>query len=205
MALAGGGLGATTVSAALWAAGQAGIEVMATGGIGGVHRRTGDVSADLLELARSPGTVICSGPKSVVDPGATLERLEELGVGVIGYQTDRLPFFLVSEVDLALEHRADDPKAVAAAAAARAALNVDSALLVCNPVSSEHALPAEEVRAAVEACESRAEAEGVSGKVLTPFLLSCLAERTDGRSLETNLALLRANGALAAEVALALG
>jgi pseudouridine-5'-phosphate glycosidase len=201
MALAGGGLGATTVSAALWAAGQAGVEVMATGGIGGVHRGTGDVSADLLELARTPGTVICSGPKSVVDPRATLERLEELGVGVLGYRTDHFPFFLVSGADQPLEHRAGDPKDVAAVAAARASLNIDSALLVCNPVPSERALSAQEVESAVEACEARAAAEGVIGKALTPFLLSCLADRTSGRSLEANMALLQSNAALAAEVA----
>lgn len=200
MAVAAGGLGATTVSAALWVAQQAGIEVMATGGIGGVHRGSGDVSADLTELSRTAGTVICSGPKSIVDPRATLERLEELGVGVLGYRTDQLPFFLVSAVDLPLEHRADDAKGIAAAADSRAALGIDSALVVCNPVPSEVALAAGEVEAAVEACEARARAEGVSGKALTPFLLSCLAERTDGRSLAANLALLTANATLAAEV-----
>jgi pseudouridine-5'-phosphate glycosidase len=201
MALAGGGLGATTVSAALWAAHRAGIEVLATGGIGGVHRGSGDVSADLMELARTPGTVICSGPKSIVDPRATLERLEELGVGLVGYRTDRLPFFLVRDTDLALEHRADDPRAVADMASARTALGVESALLVCNPIPTVWAMDGGEVAAAVQECESDAAVDGVSGKALTPFLLACLAERTAGRSMDANMALLESNAALAGEVA----
>lgn len=204
MAVAGGGLGATTVSTTLWTARRAGVEVMATGGVGGVHPGSGDVSADLLEMARVPGTVVCSGPKSIVDPAATLERLEELGVGVLGYRCDRLPFFLVRESALPLEHRADDPAAVAAAAAARAALGVRSALLVCNPIPEADALPPETVAAAVRACLARAEAEGVAGKVVTPFLLSCLARETGGASLEANLSLLASNAALAADVAVAL-
>ncbi|MGH2555513.1 MAG: pseudouridine-5'-phosphate glycosidase, partial [Actinomycetota bacterium] len=93
MAAAAGRLGSTTVSATLWAAARAGIEVTATGGIGGVHLGSSDVSADLIELSRNPGTLVCSGPKSIVDPGATLERLEELGVGLLGYRCERLPFF----------------------------------------------------------------------------------------------------------------
>ena len=106
-AIAAGGLGATTVSATLWAAHRAGIEIMATGGIGGVHPGSGDVSADLLEMARVPGFVVCSGPKSIVDPAATLEKLEELGILVAGYGVDKLPFFLSREADLELEHRID--------------------------------------------------------------------------------------------------
>jgi pseudouridine-5'-phosphate glycosidase len=202
MALASGGLAATTVSATLWAAHAAGIEVMATGGIGGVHRRSGDVSADLMEMARTPGTLICSGPKSIVDPQATMERIEELGIGVIGYGCDRLPFFLVRDSGLPLEHRAEDPQTVAAVAAARASLGVRSALLVCNPIPGGHAMDASEVAAAADACEERAAAEGVTGKSLTPFLLGCLAELTGGRSLEANLALLTANAGLAGEVAM---
>jgi pseudouridine-5'-phosphate glycosidase len=197
-------LGATTVSATLWAANAAGIEVMATGGIGGVHLGSGDVSADLLELSRTPGTVVCSGPKSIVDPAATLERLEELGVGVIGYRCDRLPFFLARQADLPLEHRADSPGELAATSLARRSLNIGSALLVCNPIPEGAALPADDVAAAVAECEQRRTREGVTGKAVTPFLLSCLAERTGGRSLEANLVLLEANAALAADVARAL-
>jgi pseudouridine-5'-phosphate glycosidase len=188
----------------LWAAAAAGIEVAATGGIGGVHLGSGDVSADLLELARTPGTLVCSGPKSIVDPGATLERLEELGVAVVGYRCDRLPFFVVRDVGLPLEHRVQTPEEVAAFAAARAALGVDSTLLVCNPIAEDAALEADEVDAAVRTCVGRASDRGVSGKALTPFLLSCMAEVTDGRSLEANLSLLRSNAGLAGRIASAL-
>jgi pseudouridylate synthase len=201
MAVATGRLGGTTVSASLWAASRAGIEVTATGGIGGVHPGTGDVSADLLELARTPGTVVCSGPKSILDPAATLERLEELGVGVMGHGTDRLPFFVVRDSGLPLEHRADDAAGIAAAAVARRDLGIRSALVACNPCPEDAALPGDEVAGAVAGCADRARAEGISGKALTPFLLACLAEETGGRSLEANLALLEDNAALAARVA----
>jgi pseudouridine-5'-phosphate glycosidase len=201
MAVAGGGLGATTVSATLWAAHHAGIEVAATGGIGGVHRGTGDVSADLLELARTPGTLICSGPKSIVDPVATMERLEELGIGVIGYRAERLPFFLVTEAEFPLDHVAHDPGDVASAARARAALGIESTLVVCNPIPAGKALPAQEVAEAVRSCEERAVQQGVRGKQVTPFLLSCLAEITEGRSIAANLALLESNARLAGQVA----
>jgi len=204
MVLAGGGPGGVTVSATLWAARETGIEVTATGGIGGVHPGSGDVSADLLELARTPGTLVCSGPKSIVDPAATLERLEELGVGVVGYRCDRLPFFLAREAGLALEHRADHPEEVAAIARARADLGARSSVLVCNPIPGEAALPAEQVADAVARCTELAGRGRVAGKELTPFLLTCLAEETDGASLTANLALLLDNAHLAAEIAAAL-
>jgi pseudouridylate synthase len=205
MAVAAGGLGATTVSATLWAAHRAGIEIAATGGIGGVHPGTGDVSADLLELARTPGTLVCSGPKSIVDPISTMERLEELGIGVMGYRSTTLPFFLATETGIPLEHVAQGPAEVAAAAMARAALGIESTLLVCNPIPADKAMPADEVAAAVRACEERGQREGVRGKRVTPFLLSCLAEMTGGRSIQANLALLESNARLAAEVATAFG
>lgn len=195
--------GATTVSAMIWAARAAGIEVAATGGIGGVHPGTGDVSADLLELARTPVTLVCSGPKSILDPAATLERLDELGVVVIGYRCDRLPFFVVRDAGLPLEHRADRPHDVGAVIRTRSALALDSAILVCNPVPEEAALPAAEVAAAVEDCE--AEAADVVGKALTPRLLRCLAEKTEGRSVDANLALLESNARVAAEIASVVG
>jgi pseudouridylate synthase len=203
-AIASGGLGATTVSATLWAANRAGIHVMATGGIGGVHPGSGDVSADLLEMARLPGFVVCSGPKSIVDPAATLERLEELGILVVGYGVDRLPFFLSPSSDLELEHRVDDAAAAAALARARRALGVESSILLCNPIPAGYAMDAAVVASAVAECEAEAERRGVRGKDVTPFLLGCLSERTNGASLEANLSLLSANAALAAEVARAL-
>jgi len=204
MALAGGGLGATTVSATLWIAARADIEVAATGGVGGVHPGGGDVSADLLELSRTPATLVCSGPKSITDPETTLERLEELGVGVVGYGTDRLPFFLAREAPIELEHRADTPAEVAAIARARRELAIHAAVLVCVPIPDDAALDAGEVSEAVRRCEERASREGVAGKELTPFLLGCLAEETDGRSLEANLALLEENARVAGAIAVAL-
>ena len=201
VAVTSGGLGATTVSAALWIAHRAGIEVMVTGGIGGVHPDTGDVSADLLELARTPGTVVCAGPKSITDPAATLERLEELGVGVVGYGVDRLPFFLAREAPLELEHRVDSPKEAAAVVRARAELADPSALLVCVPIPEESAMDGDEVAAAVRRCEERAAREGIRGKEVTPFLLDCLAEETGGRSLDANVRLLVENARVAAAIA----
>jgi pseudouridylate synthase len=203
-ALAGGHLGATTVSATLWAARAAGMEVAATGGIGGVHPGSGDVSADLAELARTPVTLVCSGPKSILDPEATMERLDELGVGVIGYRCSRLPFFLVREASPALEHRADEPGEVAQIVRARRELAIETSLLVCNPIPESAALSAGDVSDAVARCAARAATDGVRGKALTPYLLACLAEHTGGASVEANLALLESNAALAAEVAVAI-
>jgi pseudouridine-5'-phosphate glycosidase len=203
MALAGGRPGATTVSATIWAAHRAGIEFAATGGIGGVHLDSDDVSADLLELARTPCALVCSGPKSIVDPVATVEKLEELGVGVLGYGCDLLPFFLSRQTNIALEHRVDSPGEAAAVVRTRRALRIGSALLICNPIPAERALAEEEVAAAVTGCLRRAGEQGVEGKAVTPFLLSCIAEVTGGRSLLANLALLESNARLAAEIAAA--
>jgi pseudouridine-5'-phosphate glycosidase len=204
MVVAGGQLGATTVSATLWAATRAGIEVTATGGIGGVHIGSGDVSADLLELAISPGTLVCSGPKSIVDPAATLERLEELGVSVLGYRCEWLPSFLVRETAIRLEHSAADPIEVAAISRARRELGIDAALLVCNPVPAERGMDHHVVSDAVERCIREAAAREIMGKEVTPFLLSCLADKTRGASLEANLALLESNAGVAAEIAVEL-
>jgi pseudouridine-5'-phosphate glycosidase len=197
-----GGPGATTVSATIWAAARAGIHVGATGGIGGVHLgRRDDVSADLRELARTPGLLVCSGPKSIVDPAATVERLEELGVSLLGYRTDRLPHFLASEAPIQLEHRVETPEEAAAVLTTSLALETRSTLLLCHPVPPAVALDADEVAAATSRAEDRAEAAGVRGRDLTPFLLAAIAEETGGRSLEANLALLEANAGLAGAVA----
>jgi pseudouridine-5'-phosphate glycosidase len=201
-ACARGGAGATTVSATIWAAAQAGIRVSATGGIGGVHPGAPpDVSADLVELSRTPGLLVCSGPKSIVDPLLTAERLEELGVSLVGYRVDRLPFFLAREAPVELEHRVETPAEAAAVLDAALALDTHSTIVVCNPIDSELAMDADEVAAAAERCEARADRDGVRGRALTPFLLSCLAKETGGRSLEANLSLLEANARLAAEIA----
>jgi pseudouridine-5'-phosphate glycosidase len=201
-ALAKGELGATTVSATIWAAHRAGIRVGATGGIGGVHPgERPDVSADLLELARTPVLLVCSGPKSIVDPELTLEKLEELGVAVVGYGTDALPFFLAADAGLPLDHRVDDAAGAAALVAAQRRSGVEGAIVLCNPVPPAHALEPAEVRGATQEAQRRLEASGVRGKAVTPFLLSSLAELTGGRSLEANLDLLEDNARVAARVA----
>lgn len=201
-ACARGSPGATTVSATIWAAACAGIRVSATGGIGGVHPgELPDVSGDLVELARTPGLLVCSGPKSIVDPAATAARLEELGVSLIGYGVDRLPFFLAREAPVGLEHRVDTPEEAAAVLGAAMTLDTRSMLLLCCPIANDVAMDAEEVAAATRRCQERAEREGVRGRDLTPSLLSCLAEETDGRSLTANLALLEGNAQLGGEVA----
>jgi pseudouridine-5'-phosphate glycosidase len=204
MALAAGALGATTVSATVWAAARAGITVSATGGIGGVHPGDrSDVSADLFELARTPGLLVCSGPKSIIDPVATADRLEELGVAIVGYGVDRLPFFLAREASVALEHRVDDPAAAASVAVAASGTRARSTVLLVNPIPADAAMDPVEVADATAAAERGADAAGVHGKVRTPFLLAALAEATDGRSLDANLALLEDNARVAGEVAAA--
>ncbi|MGZ8581997.1 MAG: pseudouridine-5'-phosphate glycosidase [Actinomycetota bacterium] len=197
-------LGATTVSATIWAAARAGVHVGATGGIGGVHPgEAPDVSADLLELARTPGLLVCSGPKSIIDPVATAEKLEEVGVAIVGYGVDRLPFFLAREAPVELEHRMDSPDEAAATLGACLTLRTDSTVLICNPVPSEVAMDADEVARAAREAERLADERGAFGKARTPFLLSTMAELTGGRSLEANLALLEDNARVAAEIAAA--
>lgn len=202
-ALAHGDLGATTVSSTIWAAHRAGILVGATGGTGGVHPYSGDVSADLLELARTPVLLVSSGPKSIVDPAATAERLEELGVGVVGYRCDRLPFFLVREAPVELDQRVEDPAGAVALIRALGAMDAASGVLLCNPIPAAAAMDAEVVAAAVGACEAEAARQGVRGKEVTPFLLACLAERTGGASMDANLVLLEENARLAGAIAAA--
>jgi pseudouridine-5'-phosphate glycosidase len=190
------------VSATIWAAARAGIDVSATGGIGGVHPGDHpDVSADLVELSRTPGLLVCSGPKSIVDPVATAERLEELGVTIVGFGVDRLPGFLAASTSVEVEHRVDSVDEAASILDASLALETRSTVLICNPIADEHAMDPDEVAAATAACERRAARDGVRGRDLTPFLLACLAEETDGRSLEANLALLEANASLAGRIA----
>ena len=210
MAVSTRALGATTVSATIWGAAKAGISVSATGGIGGVHAppRTPvgppqgrDVSADLSELARTPGLLVCSGPKSIIDAVATAERLEELGVVLVGFGVDMLPFFLAREAPVELEHRVDDATAAAAVLLASRGLGITSTILLCNPVPELAAMDAAEIAAAAAGAQTRAERAGIHGKALTPFLLSAMAEITGGRSLEANLALLEDNARVAAEVA----
>lgn len=200
--------GATTVAATAHLAARAGIRVFATGGLGGVHRgarESWDESADLLALARTPITVVAAGVKSILDVGATLERLETLGVSVAGWRTDRFPGFYVADGGFDLDWRVDEAAEVVAAMAAADALGLDSALVVANPVAPERQLdPAEHERVLADGLE-RARAAGVSGKSVTPFLLDHLQRATEGRSLEVNVELARANAAVAGAIAAAWG
>jgi len=199
------GLGATTVAATVEIAARAGIAVMATGGIGGVHRgaeSSFDESADLEAIARNPVCVVCAGAKLVLDLALTLERLETLGVPVVGYGTDDLPAFYVRSSGLPLAHRVDD--ALAAARVAREQLARGAGIVFAVPIAVVDALDRREAEAEVTRALEAAEQQGVRGAALTPFLLAQLNDATRGRSLAANLSLLRANARVAAQIALAL-
>ena len=195
----------TTVAATLFIASRAGIEVAATGGIGGVHPGPGpiDESADLLELARTPMTLVCSGAKAILDLPATLERLETLGVTVLGYGTREFPAFWTAASGLALSRQVEGAEEAAAVARSARALALPGAVLVCVPPPPDLALDAAEGERAIARALTAAEDEGVGGAALTPFLLSRVAELTEGRSLAANRALLQRNAGVAAEIALA--
>jgi pseudouridine-5'-phosphate glycosidase len=195
--------GATTVSSTAFIAGQAGIKVMATGGIGGVHPGGTDVSADLPQLARSRILVVCSGPKHVVDAAATLEWLETHGILLIGYQTDRLPGFLAPGW-LPLEHTVDTAAEVAAVFKAHLALGIPGAVICVQDPPAEAAMDPDELTELSAAGAAAATKAGVRGKGRTPYELDWLARRTGGRSLAANLALLEANAGLGGEIAVAL-
>jgi pseudouridine-5'-phosphate glycosidase len=199
------GLGATTVATTAEIASRAGIEVFATGGIGGVHRgaeRTMDVSADLRALARRPVVVVCAGAKLVLDLAKTLEQLETFGVPVIGFGTDELPAFYARSSGLRLAHRVDDP--VAAARIARLQLDRGAGLLVCVPIPEASALPRDELEREIDKALEAAVLAGIRGSDVTPFLLAHLAEASSGRTLDANVALLRNNARVAAGIATAL-
>ncbi len=199
------GLGATTVAATAEIAARAGIAVMATGGIGGVHRggeRSFDESADLEAIARHPVCVVCAGAKLVLDLALTLERLETLGVPVVGYGTDELPAFYVRSSGLPLAHRVDD--ALAAARVAREQLARGAGIVIAVPIAERDALDRREAEAEVARALAAAERQGIRGAALTPFLLAQLSDATGGRSLAANMSLLRGNARIAAQIALAL-
>jgi pseudouridine-5'-phosphate glycosidase len=205
-AIARGWSGGTTVAGTLAAAHTAGIRVFATGGIGGVHRGGGhDVSADLLQLARTPLVVVCAGAKAILDLPATLEYLETFSVPVAGYRTDEFPAFYARSSGLKLTVRADSPQEAAAIATAHWKMGFCSALLVANPPQEEHALAREAVDNAIHQALAQAEDQGIRGQDVTPFLLARVSEFTSGASLQANLALLRNNARLAADIAIALG
>jgi pseudouridylate synthase len=200
--------GATTVAATAHLAARAGIRVFATGGLGGVHRaarESWDESADLLTLARTPITVVAAGVKSILDIGATLERLETLGVAVAGWRTSRFPGFYVTDGGFDLDWRLNDADEAARAMAAADALGVGSALLIANPIAPDQQLdPDEHERVLAQALE-QARAQGATGKAVTPYLLAYLHDATQGRSLEVNIAVARGNAAVAGAIAVAWG
>lgn len=206
--------GATTVAATLVLARTAGIEVFATGGIGGVHRLTRnaaasgsqarDESADLPELGRSPMVVVCAGAKSILDLAATWERLETLGIPVLGFGTDELPGFFTAHTGIRLDVTCDTAGEIARVTRAHWSMGNRQAVLVVCPPPASHALPHREVEQMIEEALSEAESNGITGPATTPFLLEAVSRLTNGRSLEVNLGLLEQNAEVAAEIARAL-
>jgi pseudouridine-5'-phosphate glycosidase len=196
------GLGATTVASTMLIAHWAGIRVFATGGIGGVHRgEANDVSADLIELSQTPVAVVCAGAKAILDLPRTLEWLETFGVPVLGYGTNELPAFYTRTSGLALVDRVDSPREAAAILQAHWGLGLLNGVLITAPIPHEAALDEAAITAQIETALAEAQAKHITGKAITPFLLSRLAELTGGASLQANLALLKNNAQVAAQIA----
>jgi len=205
--IATGGTGATTVAATMIAAHLAGIEVFATGGIGGVHKgaeASFDVSADLHEIAQTPVTVVAAGAKAILDIPKTLEVLETLGVPVIAYGQDTFPAFWSQSSGIKAPIRMDDAITVARSHRIRAALGVSGGQLIANPIPAEDEIPVEELDSIIAAAARDAAGLDVTGKAVTPFLLSRIFDLTDGASLKANIALVMNNARLAAEIAVSL-
>ncbi len=194
--------GGTTVAGTMLAAQAVGIRVFATGGIGGVHRQPAyDISTDLPELSRTQVLVVCAGAKAILNLDATLEYLETAAVPVIGYQTDDFPAFYSRSSGLCVSVRADTPAQVAAIARAHWDLPAAGGVLVANPPAAETALEPARVEAAIQQALQEAEAQGVRGQAVTPFLLGRVSALTEGASMQSNLDLLRNNARLAADIA----
>jgi len=203
--IAQGGDGATTVATTATIAAWAGIQVFATGGIGGVHRDAPfDVSNDLPTLASVPVAVVCAGAKSILDLPATLEWLETAGVPMIGYGSDEFPAFYSRHSGLPVGVRVDTPQAAAAIIQANQSLEMGNGLLIAVPIPAVAELPAGRLEAALASALRQAKEEGIEGSALTPFLLDRIAEETGGASVKANVALLENNAAVAAQIAVAL-
>ncbi|MFT6457768.1 pseudouridine-5'-phosphate glycosidase [Pseudophaeobacter arcticus] len=199
-----GKTGATTVAATMIAARLAGISVFATGGIGGVHKgaeTSFDISADLMELAQTPVTVVAAGAKAILDIPKTLEILETQGVPVISYGQDSFPAFWSSQSDLTAPLRMDSAGEIARAQITRSAMGLPGGQLIANPIPRDAEIAAELLAPVIAQAQSEADAQGVCGKAVTPFLLQRIFELTEGRSLTANIALVRNNARLAAEIA----
>jgi pseudouridine-5'-phosphate glycosidase len=202
--------GATTVATTMWIAQRFGIEVFATGGIGGVHRGVGpnpssDISADLQELAQTPVIVVCAGAKAILDLPATLEYLETHGVTVVGYQTDTFPAFYSRSSALAVDVRCESVEEVAAIWRAKRELGLPGGLLVANPIPIADEIPAEAIEPSILQAVEEAATSRLRSAEVTPFLLARLATLTGEKSIRANIALLLNNARVAGEIAVALG
>ena len=198
--------GATTVTTTMIIAHMAGINIFATGGIGGVHRgaeTTMDISADLEELGHTPVMVICAGAKSILDLGLTLEYLETKGVPVIGYGTEELPAFYTRRSGFRVDYRMDTPQELAAAFKAQNDMALGGGMLVTNPIPEEYAMPLDTINSTIDQAIAECNAQGIHGKETTPFLLARVAELTGGDSLASNIQLVYNNAKLAAQTAAA--
>ena len=201
-----GGAAGTTVAATMYLASLAGIEIFATGGIGGVHRgaqETFDVSADLVELSRTKVAVVCAGAKSILDIGKTLEYLESQGVPIVGYRCDEFPAFYARSSGFRLDHRCEGRRDLARMVRLQQQIG-PGGLIIANPIPESHALDAAVMEERISAAVAEAKAQGVAHKQVTPFLLRRIVELTGGRSLEANMALVKNNAELAAQVAVEL-
>lgn len=197
-------LGATTVAATMICAALADIHIFVTGGIGGVHRgaeTTMDISADLEELAQTNVAVICAGAKSILDLGLTLEYLETKGVPVIGYQTDVLPAFYTRSSKFAVNFRVDDVETISNTLKTKWDLDLKGGAVIANPIPEEHAMDEKTITDVIETALKEAEEQHISGKEVTPFLLAKVKELTGGKSLESNIALVKNNAVLGAKIA----
>lgn len=201
-----GKTGATTVASTMIFAQLAGITVFATGGIGGVHRGAElsfDISADLTELAQTNVAVVCAGVKSILDIGKTLERLETLGVPVLGYKTEEFPSFYTRKSGFRVDYKVETPMECATMLKTKWDLNLDGGVIIANPIPSEHEANQDVINSAIKQALVEAENNNVKGKEVTPFLLAKIKELTGGESLEANIALVKNNAALAAQIAVA--
>jgi pseudouridine-5'-phosphate glycosidase len=196
--------GATTVAATMIIAERAGINIFATGGIGGVHRgaeKTFDISADLQELARTPVAVVCSGAKAILDLSLTKEYLETMGVPVIGFGSEELPAFYCRESGLKVDYMVDDEKEVAGIIRAIQDLELGGGIIIANPIPEKYALSMEYMNEMTKDAVRAAEKEGIKGKRLTPYLLNKIKELTGGKSLKANIELVKNNARVAAKIA----
>ena len=199
--------GATTVTTTMMIAHRAGIKVFATGGIGGVHRGaevTMDISADLEELAQTPVMVVCAGAKSILDLGLTLEYLETKGVPVLGYGTSELPAFYTRKSGFSVDYRVVSPEELAAIFRSQRQLGIEGGMLVTNPVPEQYSMDPDVINRAIDQAVAEANAQGIHGKAITPFLLARIKDLTGGDSLDSNIQLVLNNARLAAKVAKAL-